>query len=181
MGSSSGYGYHRRDVNGIEAIFLIVFAFIPLFAVGASEFYRSYALNVNCIGHLKRASDANSVELAKQELTTAVKFLEDNKLTSGSTGVIFSYPSYDIGFWYNNLKTSLLDLDTLGSNTSPLEKSNMLIKLRETLLDHGVHGDEITVPKNLHLYPDVGFYYAMYTATVIWMLIVFGYLWSRIL
>ena len=34
----------------------------------------------NCGGYLKRAADANTIELAKVELSRAIKYMDENKL-----------------------------------------------------------------------------------------------------
>ena len=91
----------------------------------------------NCGGHLKRAADANTVDIAKSELKIALDYMEANNLTSGYTSVIYETPDEDVAFWYNNIKQSYNELNSLPDSSSSLEKSNMLIKLRETLLDHG--------------------------------------------
>lgn len=107
----------------------------------------------NYIGYLKRAADANSIEMAKVELTKALTEIERQKLTSGYTSILWKTPDEDIVFWYNNLKVSLDELSELPNNSSALEKSNMLMKLRETLLDSDEDGDAVTYPDGIHLYP----------------------------
>ena len=81
-------------------------------------------------GHLKRASDANRIELAEQELGTAVKYLEDNNLTSGYTSILWQTPDEDIKFFYDNLKGAHEELKSIPDTVSLLESSNQLIKLR---------------------------------------------------
>lgn len=108
----------------------------------------------NIGGHLKRAADANSIELAMQEIRFAITNMEAQSLTSGYTSVIWKTPDEDIGFWYNNIKTAYAELDSLPASTSPLERSNMLIKLRETLLDHTKEGDSVTNPEGISRYPN---------------------------
>ena len=59
----------------------------------------------------------------------------------------------DVGFWYQNLKASLGELDQVSLTASQLEKSNLLIKLRETLLDQGKEGISITSPDGISRFP----------------------------
>jgi hypothetical protein len=94
----------------------------------------------------------NTIELANQELTKALDYLEANNLTSGYTSIIWQTPDEDIEFWYKNLKASQNELQKLVSN-SALERTNVLIKLRETLLDVG-EKTKVTVPKGLAVYPN---------------------------
>lgn len=125
-------------------VFVIVFGICIINSVN---------MNRNCIGHLKRAADANTIELAEKELGIAVKYLEDNNLTSGYTSAIYETPDEDIEFWYNNLKASLNELHSVSPDASGLEKTNILMKLRETLLDNGDQGTYVTHPGGLSRYP----------------------------
>ena len=77
--------------------------------------------------------------------------LEANNLTSGYTSVMWETPDEDIGFWYQNLKASQQELQKLNSD-SALERTNVLMKLRETLLDDG-EKTKVTIPKGLSVYP----------------------------
>lgn len=108
----------------------------------------------NCTGYLKRAADANTVEIAKSELTKTIDYLETNNITKGYTSVFYETPDEDISFWYNNLKASQLELSKVNDSTSALEKTNLLMKLRETLLDSGEKGDHLTIPDGLWRYPN---------------------------
>lgn len=104
-------------------------------------------------GYLKRAADANTIAIAEEQLKTALKNMDASGLDKGSSHIFFAMPSTDIGFWHNNLKTSLEELQGLSKDASALEKSNMLIKLRETILDHSKDGDEVTAPDNISIFP----------------------------
>lgn len=115
---------------------------------------KNITLKQNCTGYLKRAADANTVEFAKEQLEKAISYLEAKNLTSGYTSVLWKTPDEDIEFWYKNLKASQTELSKVDSTTSSLEKTNMLMKLRETLIDVGDEGDELTVPKGLSRYPN---------------------------
>lgn len=114
--------------------------------------------NQNCGGHLKRAADANTVEIAKEELKTAIDYMEAQNLTNGYTSVIYNTPDEDVSFWYNNIKQSYIELESLSDSTSALEKSNMLIKLRETLLDHGDKSDSVTMPNGISRHPNTALF-----------------------
>jgi hypothetical protein len=113
----------------------------------------SLNFSVDCGGHIKRAADANTIELAAQELRTVITYCDEHKLTSGVVSIIIKQPKNDVGFWYTNLKASLTELDKVTETTSQLEKTNILIKLRETLVDHGQSGMSITVPDGITIYP----------------------------
>ena len=83
---------------------------------------------------LKRAGDANTVELAKEELAYVISYLDKNNIKEGYTSVLWKTPDEDISFWYRNIIASKAELDSL-TNNSALEKTNVLMKLRETLID----------------------------------------------
>lgn len=133
----------------IASLFTLVFI-----VVMTIQIVKSIQFNQNCGGYLERAANANTIEIAQGELSRAIKYIEENNLTSGYTSVIYKTPDEDLGFWYNNVKTSYNELLSLPEDASPLEKSNMLIKLRETLIDHGDKGDKITVPDGISRYPN---------------------------
>lgn len=58
----------------------------------------------------------------------------------------------DLSFWYANLKASAEELEK-SKGGSLLEKTNVLLKLRESLMDDGSKGSHITYPKGLAIYP----------------------------
>ena len=128
--------------------------------VAGIQFNRSYS------GHLKRAADANSLKLAEKELVTAMKYLINNNYDTeegrnqGSvfdhTSVIYSTPDEQISFHYQNISDSLEEVREVrlkGDKATPLERSNVLMKLRETLLDDSGSGQKATYPKGMHVYP----------------------------
>lgn len=127
---------------------------IPLLFLGGVRLYRSICFEIECGGHLKRAADANSVELAIQELTTSLKYCESHHMIEGYTSVLYNSPSEDVGFWYSNLKVSLDNLKKLDPKASSLETSTTLLKLRQTLLDHtGEGGEKPTIPAGISVFP----------------------------
>jgi hypothetical protein len=127
--------------------------FTALFATwGIVRFSNYMSFEIGCGGHLKRAADANTIELAAAELEQAIVYAEKHDLTKGSTHLLFATPDLDIGFWYKNISSARNELREVSPNASNLEKTNMLMKLRETLVDSGqsVH---ITVPDGIYVFP----------------------------
>ncbi len=135
----------------MKNIISIVLIIVSLVIFGV-YFSKKIELKQNVTGYLKRAADANTIELANEELTKSIKYLESHNLTSGYTSIFWKTPDEDISFWYRNLKASQSELSNLESE-SALEKTNVLIKLRETLLDSG-KTYRVTVPKGLAFYPN---------------------------
>ena len=134
---------------------LIAFTCTLLFGIGLLVTGKvcSIQFERNCKGYLKRAADANTIELAEQELSKAVSFLEANGLTAGSTHAFYFTPNCDLDFWYRNLKASRDELRSLPSDVDHLTASNQLLKLRETLVDQGEKGARVTLPPNISAYP----------------------------
>jgi len=163
----------KRAAKKMRPIIAIILA---LFAIGvfAATFSKGVELDRNCTGFLKRASDANTVETAREELQKAIQYLEKNNLTYGYTSVIWKTPDEDIGFWYKNLKESESELMKVDSTTSSIEKTNLLMKLRETLLDGGEKGDVLTVPNGLHKYPNNGMWAYLQMMAIIALIVLFG-------
>ena len=122
---------------------ILIIASIILFAVPFPSWIYSIVkavrFDANCGNYLELAGDANSIELAEKHLSKAITYLEDNNMTSGDTRIIIYYPKNDVGLWYENLKIAQTQLQQMINerNTTDLEKSNMLLKLRETLLEEG--------------------------------------------
>lgn len=127
---------------------LMIAASIGIFAVAI---VKKVTLTQHVTGYLKHAADANTIPLAHQELSKAIAYLEANELTEGYTSIIYKTPSDDIGFWYQNLKASQAELQNL-KPTSALERTNVLMKLRETLTDSG-EKTKVTYPRGLQLFP----------------------------
>lgn len=152
---------------------LCVVFFAPFCLIGGLRFYNEIIFSIHCEGHLKRAADANTIEIAKKELQTAIDYLEKNKITDGFTSVIYQSPNDDIGFFYNNLKSSIEELDKVTTDTTQLERTNVLMKLRETLLDHKDSGDKVTLPDAIQVFPNNKTYFWGGIGLLIWAIIGF--------
>lgn len=127
---------------------LMIAAALGIFGVAI---VKKVTLTQNVTGYLKHAADANTIPLAYQELSKVIDYLEANGLTEGYTSIFYKTPEDDIGFWYKNLKASQSELQNL-KPTSALERTNVLMKLRETLTDSGKK-NRVTYPSGLQLFP----------------------------
>lgn len=112
-------------------------------------------------GHLKLAADANNTEMAERKLTLAVDGMEKWELCNGGgdncfTSVLYRTPDEDVGYWRENIESTLADLQSMTpeERADNLIESNQLIKVRETLLDSGAGGDEVTKPDGISRYPN---------------------------
>lgn len=129
--------------------YVALFLFFLLLAWCGLRIYQNIDFKRQCGGYIDRAAIANTIEMAQKELGTAVKCLEERKLTEGYTSILYKTPDEDIGFWYGNLKASLGELQSLPTASAPLEKTNVLIKLRESLQNKG----ETVYPRGISVYP----------------------------
>lgn len=120
----------------------------------------SITFSKNCTNWLNLAAKANSVEIASKRLNTAIDYLEKNNLTSGSTHILWGTPLTDLELWTQNLKSAQTELNTVlhKNNATELEKSNILLKLHETLT--GEKGAVFT-PANIALYPTQVLFYVL--------------------
>lgn len=112
-----------------------------------------YQFSIGCSGHLKRAADANTIQTAKVELRTALAYMQTNGLTKGYVSIFLKQPKNDLGFWHTNLSQALEELEIIPDNTTQLEKSNVLMKLRETILDDAARGTVVTHPSFVSIHP----------------------------
>lgn len=106
-----------------------------------------------CGGYLKRATNANTVELAVYNLEKAILYLENNGITTGYTSVLWKTPDEDIEYWYKNLKSAYNELKSLPTDNKLL-CDNALMKLKETLIDNTKNGDRLVVPNGISRYPN---------------------------
>ena len=122
--------------------------------VTSAVIIKNVQFNQNCGGYLKRAADANTVEMAISQLDKAIEYIEANGLTTGYTSVLWKTPDEDIGFWYDNIKACRSELFDLSADASPMERTNMLMKLRETLTDEDKDGVTVTFPNGISRHPN---------------------------
>ena len=128
-------------------IIAIVMFLIP-FTTWIYSAVKSVQFDASCGSYLKLAADANDINTAEKHLSTAISYLESNNLTSGYTKIFIYRPTNDIGLWYENLKTAHTQLvDMKETGYTELEQSNMLMKLRESVLD----GESLTHPEGISM------------------------------
>ena len=150
----------------LTIIFLIVLSLItPTVTI-----VKSIKFDQKCGGYLKQTADANTIDLAAKRLDVAIKYAEDNHLTNGYTSVLWKTEDENIGFWYDNLIACQTELNELidNPNATQLEKSNVLMKVRESLTDNGAEGGtQLTVPMGISRYPKNALFGILNTISVI--------------
>lgn len=130
---------------------LCTFVFISW---GIVRIVKVVSFDLNCGAYLKRAAEANTVEIAKGELVKALNYMENNNLTEGVVSIFLKNPTNDIGFWYNNIKSANEELNNLTEDATALEKTNVLMKLRESITDRDNGNTAVTVPTGISIYPN---------------------------
>lgn len=160
----------------MKALFIVlcIICIIAPLVLYTCAIVKTVQMDANCISYLELATDANSVHLAEKHLTTAINYLEENNLTSGSTKIFINNPKNNIGLWYENLKSAQEQLQELKTkeDLTELEESNALMKLRETLLDD----TSVTHPSMISFVPNhVAWFWWMCLIWLLWILAtVFG-------
>lgn len=128
---------------------------LPFLVWGGVRFWEAqFVFNRECGGYILNAANANSIDLARKEMEQVVKCIEHRRLQPGFTSVIYNTPDEDVGFWISNMRSSLEELKQIKPETTSLEKSNVLIKLRETLTHKTKEGVSISVPNGISIYPN---------------------------
>lgn len=138
---------------------LTIISLLVFLAWGTTRTVKCVQFELNCTQYLKRAADANTVELAKEELSKAISYAEQNNLTEGVVSIFLHQPKNDIGFWYKNMVEAYNELEKLPEDADSLEKTNTLMKLRETLTDQKDYGVSVTVPDGITIYPNNVIYF----------------------
>ena len=152
-------------------IFLIIIGLIvpTMCTVNSIQFTQQ------CGGYLKQTADANTAEIALERLNLALDYIESHGLTSGYTSILWRTEDENIEFWYRNLKACQSELEQCMNGTQ-LEKSNVLMKVRESLTDDGGEsGLVLTIPEGLARYPN-NLLWAIGNI-VCWLLLCIGILW----
>lgn len=127
---------------------------------------KSIQFNQECGGYLKQAADANTVDLALERLNKAIEYVETNNLTSGYTSILWKTEGDNIEFWYRNLKMCQQELETC-NDTSKLEQTNLLLKIRESLTETYDGSTDVMLPGGISRYPHNTLY-----AILLWLSLV---------
>ena len=154
----------QRRHNVWSCLFVLSIVLTAIFTImlgtwGTLRIVKYVTFATNCSQHIKMAADASTVDVAKSELSKAITYAEENNLTSGVVSIFLHQPKNDVGYWYNNIKNAYKELEDIPEDASQLEKTNVLMKLRETLVDSNEDGVKVTVPSGISIYPHNVFYF----------------------
>ena len=151
--------------------------FICALVVPTILIVRSIQFTQQCEGYLKQAADASTPELALERLNYAIAYIEDHGLTEGYTSVFYKTEDENVGFWYTNLLECRNELQNC-LDKSQLEKTNVLMKTREALIDNGESGTKLTVPDGIYKFPH-NFWWSL--GLLLSLLYIIGYIIGGIL
>lgn len=138
----------------------------------AGSWYKGWRFGIDCEQYLTQASNASTVEVAKDRLDRAIGYLEGNGMTRGNTGVIIQTPAKDVGYWYANLVSAREELDDPTIADSSISQTNMLMKLREVLTDNGSQGSHLVLPGPVYYVPNRAAWY--WTGWIVFLLAIPG-------
>ena len=159
--------------------FIFTFLFVIALITPVVLIVKSIQFTQNCEGYLKQAADANTVELALDRMNKAIDYIEANDLTHGYTSVIYRTEDENVEYWYTNLKACQKELQEGINSDSQLERSNILMKTRETLTDIGEDGTVMTIPQGISRYPNNIFWAILFGISMAYIGFAVGYMWFK--
>ena len=106
-------------------LFLAIISTLIFGSWATIRIVKAVGFNINCEAYIKRAADANTIDLAKGELAKAIDYAEQNNLTEGTVSIFLKNPANDISFWYQNMKSAYEELNNLSEEATSLEKTNV--------------------------------------------------------
>ena len=149
-------------IKKYKKIFLIIaiISTLTFISWATVRIIKTIQFDFECKAYLKRAADSNTIELAKGELKKAIDYAKEKDLTTGIVSIFLKNPANDIGFWYHNMNLAYEELDSISDNASSLEKTNVLMKLRESLTDSDSSGaTSVIIPDGITVYPNNMLYF----------------------
>jgi len=155
----------------IAVVLIILSLIVPTVLI-----VKSIHFDQNCGGYLKQAADANTPELAIERLNLAIAYIEANHLTDGYTSLVWKTEDENVGFWYKNIVACRDELMEC-LECSQLEKTNVLMKVREALTDNGDSGTQLTIPNGISKYPNNWLWAILLTISILVMLGSGAWLW----
>lgn len=132
-------------------IILLILAISSTLGWLSFRIYKANQFESNVGTNLIQASVAIGAQTASEKLDIAIKYLESQNLTNGSTMIIGNNNySTDIGFWYNNLKNLLMEIQSTPKNMSQLEQVNLRQRIRSVIYCPYSYG---IGPRGISVYP----------------------------
>lgn len=134
-------------------VFIGALGAISFLAFGATRIVAYVEFGIECGDYIVQAASSPNPAIAADKISAALAYADAHGMTSDNTGIIFSYPTYDVGFWHQRLVDSRMILNQLQPNDSPLETSNTMIRVHETLVHGGKEGETEEAPDGISVFP----------------------------
>ena len=121
--------------------------------------------------YISQAATSPSPPIAVARLDTAIGEIEREGLTSGNTAIFFTYPTNDLGFWYQRLVDSRTILQALPTTDSALEISNTMMRVHESIAGQSKDGDYVLAPAGIEIFPhNIAFFWWCITSLILTMI-----------
>ena len=133
--------------------FIAFVSFLVFLAWAGARIYAGIQFDQHIENYISQAASSPSPQIAEQKLGVAIAEIDREGLTSCNTGILFTYPTNDLGFWYGRLVDSRALLRRLPPGDSELEVSNTMMRVHESLVSDGKNGQSIVVPEGISIYP----------------------------
>jgi hypothetical protein len=134
---------------------------IPMLGWACCRIYHGVTFNQECGGYLENAAHAGTVMMALPAMDQAVSYLQSHRMTAGYTSLMWKTQDENVGYWYSNLVAARDDLDRIAQEKfSPLEESNVLMKLHQVLKVESGGGSTVRVPQGISMSPHNGAFFA---------------------
>lgn len=141
-------------------LFLGIISLIAFLGWVAVRVYCGIQFNIGIENYISQAASSPSPQVASDKLSVAIAEIERQRLTQGNTGVLFTYPTNDVGFWYKRLTDSRAILMRLPPGDAELEVSNTMMRVHESLVANGKEGSSVIAPEGISIFPhNVAFFW----------------------
>lgn len=147
--------------------FLAGLSLIAFLAWATTRIVLGIQFDIGCDDYISQAASSPDPAIAASRLDTAITYAEAHSLTAGNTGIFFTYPTNDIGFWYKRLTDSRAILRALPANDAPLEVSNTMMRVRETLVAAGKDGESVVSPDGITIFPSNAAFFWWCTLSIV--------------
>jgi hypothetical protein len=116
------------------SIVLISLGGALLLAVAITRAVLAERFDLFCGTYIYRAAIATDQAMAIQSLDVAIAYTDQHGMTAGYTSVLYRDATEDVGFWHELLTSARDQVKALPTNATPLERTNVLMKLHENLV-----------------------------------------------
>jgi len=151
---------HNKSLLGTIILIALIVITITFLSFRIFSFVN---FNANCANYLRVATNAGTIENATYNADIAINFLKNHNLDSGFTSTLYKTQDENLEYFFKNLTDTVTSMKNLPQNASELEKSNVLLKFREVLLDN----NSLSIPTGISIFP-----FNIHCAILGWMLFV---------